>query len=153
MENIICGGLITSLDIWQNNNVPLTLQCSWRPQYVHGAHVNNTLRSIKKSIHFPISSHLHLSEGLQPSNLGVAVAQVNDLVLLKDQRAIKQSSIGIRAKLPKKLLAMANSSSLPWASFVQVLSICHCIHSPKTYQEAKKSNLSVTQIGKLRFRV
>lgn len=101
MENIICGGLITGLDMWWNNNVPLTLWCSWRPERAHGVHVNNTLHSVKKSIHFPESSIWSLSEGLQLSNLGVAVAPINYLVLLKDQRALKQSSIGITTAVHK----------------------------------------------------
>ena len=154
MENIICGGLITGLDIWWNNNVPLMLWCSWSPQHAHGVHVNNTLHSIKKSILFPRSSILNHSEGPPHSNWGVEVARINYLVLLKDRRAIKQSSIEITTtELQKKFLATANFSPLPWSSFVQVLYICHCIYSPKAYHEAKKSNLSVLQIGKLRFRV
>lgn len=129
------------------------LQCAWSPPHTHGVQVNNTLLSIKKSTHFPRSSIFDLSESLQHSNLGVAVAWINYLVLLKAPRAIKQSSIRITITTSqKKLPANANSSTFTQSQLwgrTLIYYIGHRIHSPAAHCEVKRS-LPVLQRGKLR---
>lgn len=107
---------------------------------IQSVHVNNTLRSIKKPIHFPRISILNLSEGLEHSNFGVAVARINYLVLLKALRAIKQLSIRIIIK-PQKMLsaaAMSSAFSLGQLCVRSIIYVYYCTHSYTAHYEKMK---------------